>query len=129
MKAFKMCWCLFLSFYLMVIIVLSIFTSPLWIIIGIIWMPIILFTVLVFYHRSIGNFMMNGISMVTKQLLCLKQQSYLKYEGLGWIKQTGDIQDQSLTDITSFNLGYAWITRRGDMPKNYVQMPDAKNVR
>lgn len=36
---------------------------------------------------------------------------------------------QRLEDITSFNLGYAWITKSGDVPKNYVEMPDQKNVR
>ena len=46
---------------------------------------------------------------------------YLFYEVLGWFSQNDD--------LTCFNLGYAWITKSGDLPKSSIQMPDEKNRR
>ena len=31
--------------------------------------------------------------------------------------------------VTCQNLGYAWITKSGDVPKNFIEMPDQNNIR
>ena len=54
---------------------------------------------------------------------------YCFYEMIDWLSQTMLSSEININSITSLNLGYAWITESGDLPKSHISMPDDHNKR
>ena len=71
---------------------------------------------------------MNFIYWAVSKVINKSRIGYFIYEDLNWIASIGQ-QKGFLEDITSFNMGYAWITKTGDVPKSMLEIPDEQNVR
>lgn len=81
---------MWLAWLILAGVVLFFATSVLWVPLVVIWGPIIMVTVCVFNHNSISNLFLGLLSLVFKNCISLKTQSYLKYEGLNCIINGGD---------------------------------------
>lgn len=122
-------WLLVLVAILCLCSVLLCFTSFLWFPLIFIWGPSVILLALVLNHSGIGETFINFTINLVKLFLSRRSISYLTYECLFWLCHLIANDDQVLSFLTSTNLGYAWITESGDVPKNFIKMPDRFNCR
>ena len=122
-------WMLVLVAILCLCSVLLCFTSFLWFPLFLIWGPSVILLALMLNHSGIGEMFIDYSIRTAKIFLSRRSISYLTYECLFWLCHLGANDDQALESVTSTNLGYAWITESGDVPKNFIKMPDQLNCR
>ena len=120
--AYISCLLTFLSVALFMIVI----TSFLWIPLILFWGPSVLLFGYLVTQTKIGDIAIEYPILIARLIIQRYKQPrkflwYMIFEIIGWLSQT--------QEITCFNLGYAWITKSGDVPKSEIKMIDEKNRR